>query len=130
MKKIHPVLMQVVGIVLFSYLLGEFGFIGFVGIQLARYNLQRWWAGWKYGHPDTIMPIWLSKKHPHIRKFYMGGAAVGLIVANVLIVLGWQTALYTYLAFWWTIFITDQVIAFLYMRRHARRVRRGPSFLA
>lgn len=126
--KVHPVLLQLIGIVLFGVVFGQYGIAGFFLVTLIRYNTLRWKAGWKYGRPDTIFPIWMAKQLPHIAKFYRTGATLGIITMAVLLGLGWKIAAAVYGGTWVTIFVLDQVIAYLYLRR----IKRQPScvFLA
>ena len=123
MKKFNPVVMQVGGIVLFSVLFKEIGFIMFVVIMMLNYNFLRLRAGWKHDTPNTIFPIWFTKRDASIRKFYIIGIVLAFVMCGVLYLLGWKTAILAYLATWWTVFIADQVVAYLYIRRFNRQRR-------
>lgn len=126
--KVHPLTMQLIGIVLFSVVFGQYGIIGFFLVTLFRYNVLRWRAGWKYDRPNTIFPIWLAKQLPHVAKFYRIGVVIGLITTAILLGLNWKLAAAVYGVLWVVIFVLDQVIAYLYLRRFKRQA--APVFLA
>lgn len=123
MKKFNPAVMQVGGIVLFSLLFKEIGFIMFVVPMMLNYNFLRLRAGWKNDTPGTIFPVWFVRRDAVARKFYTVILKVAGVVIGALCLMGWKNAAVAYLMTWWLVFIVEQAVAYLYIRRFNQQRR-------